>query len=456
MRKPPVDILIKHIRFVKYFNHKQLNYIFYFQIETARFLLLKSQMGLVVVFSVIMFHVLLVVIAVRKSYNLIMGFKTYFKDFWNLVDIFIVLLSVICIVLFNYRTSLVADFLKQLQYARKNEFVSYDHLFYMEDVLNVIAAFLVCITTIRLWKILRFAQMFQKLEQIVIFSFFPLLTLFLFQVILILGFGVCGYLLFGSQSSYFKNVWSSFCSLFFISLNVYQDFDYNVLSKSKGSLGCLYYYCFMFIIFTIYTLYITAIMLGSTNAEEYFSAKRSTYTLKDYLKDEFIYFSRIFGFKTNEEDLWKLELQTMQQKQIYPKRKSERYGNCVKTTIRRMKAMEAITKAFLSKSIIGVTDARKDYTLMENVMQKMRLLDMDMETEGNYLFFTERDDDDNKIFVKNESLLKMRRITERLIGQKEVFDAPDCVEYLNEIKNSLYIIHEAFRHIHVVKDENQI
>lgn len=405
-------------------------------------------------FFIFAFHILLLIIVFKKFFGLISGVKAYFKDFWNIADLFIIALSLSCITLFSYRIVLVREFLTKLKYAKKNEFIGFGHLFQLEDGLNVAAGILVCLTTIRLWKLLRFAQIFQKLERILIYSIQPLFVLFCCQLLIILGFGICGFILFGSQSNYFRGVWNSICSLFYISLNLYKSFDYSILGNTRGFIGNMYYILFMFITFTIYTLYVTAIIIGCGMSEEYFTNKRETYTVWTFLREQFFYYLDIFGIKLRD-DLWEnARLDKMKVKShVFPKRNSVRYADGVSVPKLTMAAMEAVAKAVVTNMTLSEND-QPDFDVMADAVQKVRVMEYAkrelMLLEGNELFFVTKDEDGKRDLTDNRILVAMARIVRQLVDETRIEDAPICLPRFNEIHRALFVMCRLLENIHVL------
>lgn len=406
---------------------------------------MKSRLEFVTVAFIVLFHVLLFIIAAKRSHGLITNFRSYFTDVWNVIDLFIIVMSFCCIILFSYRIVLVGEFLESLKYARKNEFISFDHLFVIEDILSVVAGLLVCITTIRLWKLLRFAQVFQKLERILLYSVSPLAVLFCCQLIIIVAFGVSGYILFGRQTSYFKSVVASIVSLFYISLNLYQSFDYSILTNAIGSLGNMYHIFFMFTTFTIYTLYVTAIILGCEKSDEYFSNKEVGYSVWDFLKEE------LFCF-VNSFNIWKLNGSTSEEittAKVYPKENAIRYENCVRIPTRIMQAMKAVVKVVLANGEI-------DFETTKNMVEKVRLLEAQPVTddgEKNELFLAIQDESGEQLLIDDRKLLEMERVVQQLFGKEEIVAADPRVHRFREIERLINAVRKAYKSINVTEKD---
>lgn len=362
------------------------------------------------------------------------------------MDVLIILLSLSCIVLFTYRISLVRNFLTALKYAKRNEFINYDHLFHIEDALNIVAGILVCVATIRLWKLLRFARIFVKMERIILYSIVPLAALFFCQIVLILSFALCGYMMFGNQSSYFKGIWVSICSLFYISLNLYKRFDYSVLSATRGFLGDIYYILFMFTTFTIYTLYVTAIIIGCEMSENYFSNKMQAYTVQDLLKEEVSYFVGLFKVRIEKERL--RGGGEDEEIKVYPKEDSIRYGHFTKISLGKLDAMRAITRAVLHN--LG-KQRKPDFEIMHDLVLRMRASEVASEEEEIFLITNDGDKTkliDDKVLVEMEKIV--RKLTQNQKKEQVIENAPSCIQTLNHISQSLNVILNIFKHINII------
>lgn len=397
--------------------------------------------------------ILLLSIIVSRVYGLFHGFLDYFKNIWNVIDFLVILISLAAILLYKYREHMVEEFMEGLNRANKNEFIDFYHLFQFEYILVGLTALLVFLTTIRLWKLLRFGRIFRRLEHTIVFSIYSLISLFFCQCIILLGFAIWGYLLFGSHSKSFRRIWISARTLFLISLNLYRQFDYKTFNSN---LGRIYYILFIFLNFIIYAMYIAVVIIGRSKSEDYFSRKRSKYWAWTFLKDEFIHFWNIVGIK-RDEGIWRFGLANeVKQPKVYPKKKSVRYGKCVKTTMRRMKAMEAIAKAVLFKSIPEKERKDDDFEVMRGVANTMHLMDKDDFTvENNDLFFVTKDKNGKRVLVENRNLMRMRRIVQQLLVKEKIEDAPRSADHFKEIKRLLFVLHETYRHIHIQEDPEQ-
>lgn len=378
------------------------------------------------------------------------------------MDLFIIVLSFVWIIMFTYRTSLVSSLTTKLQHVKKNEFINYQHLFVIEDGLNAVAGILLCLTTMRLWKLLRLGQVFQKLELAVIYSMVPLLLLFFCQLITMLGFACSGYILFGSHSRYFNGISNAMCTLFYLSLRLYKSFDYRVFS---GVFGTLYYILFVIVTVTIYIMYAVIIIFARFKCEEYHSKKKVITSARGwtFLREELLYYWNILGLSMlfKKRDMQSDDyFRTSRPAHVHPKRNATRYRNCTHVSTRTMEAMEAVVKATIINSLSDKnSDDEPDYELMEDVVKKMRLMEEEKERgfeRSNELFLVTKDRKaDKRELVDDRELRTMKNITEQMYPGVEVEDAPPCADQFKEIKRSLNVIRKTFENIHVTLQDEQ-
>lgn len=279
------------------------------------------------------------------------SFKTFIKEPWNVVDIVIILMSFACIGIYVHRSYLVGDFLSQVEMSRHNKFVNYFNLIYMEELFTIIAALLICVATIRLWKLLRFGVIFKIMERTLILSLPLLAAVTICHTIIVLMFAYSGLILFGSNSYDFRDTTATFTSLMLLSLNLYQQFNFEYIQEAHGGLGYAYYTFYMLITLTITTLYIAVIVISYEESCNYYSELRPYYTVQKYIQDECTYikelirrnwkFMRLAGGEDNNAEDEHFE------KKVTPKSDEHRYADSIIVPIRKMFAMSLIARCVI-------------------------------------------------------------------------------------------------------------
>lgn len=212
----------------------------------------------------------------------------FFWNFWNVLDIFIIITTICSIGINFYRASLISTLIDLLETSSNNDFISFAPVMHFTKVLQVVYAVLICMTVIRLWKYLRFGLVFRVMENTIVESRGPILTLFCYHLIAITAFSLTGFLIFGNDDQYFQNIVASTSTLVLLSLNLYF-FDLNEVLSKHGSLGYLFFMVFVLLMLGIYTFYIAIIIIYYQKSAAKFSNLREIYTVKEFVRDEFEY-----------------------------------------------------------------------------------------------------------------------------------------------------------------------
>ncbi|KAH8303426.1 hypothetical protein KR059_010370, partial [Drosophila kikkawai] len=82
------------------------------------------------------------------------------KDVWNILDILIILLNVVVIVMVRMREALVNNMLVKVAGTSKMEFIDFRRPSRLYEMSIVMVGFLICLTTLRLWRVLQFSSVF--------------------------------------------------------------------------------------------------------------------------------------------------------------------------------------------------------------------------------------------------------------------------------------------------------
>lgn len=421
------------------------------QVKTSRFLFANWELEIATLAAFMAFMVVLLIMIFKKAYGIVKSYKTYLKSFWNIMDLIIIAMSIFCILLFMYRITLVGHFLKQLEVSRNNEFIDYSWLFDLDDMLSVLAGLLVCIATIRLWKLLRFGIKFIILEKTIIYSAFPLLCMMLYQLVFLLAFGFVGYLLFGPYSRDFKDTTKAINSLTFHSLNLYS-LDYKSLSDAHGSIGIFYYSFYMIVTTTIYTLYVTVIIMAYEESSMEFSSQRR-YTVQRFLKDELLYVHDLWRARSKRRRLRAGGDADQEWEKIYPKADDVRYADCYAITKKRMNAMNNVAKSIIATKILH---SKPDVVLMKDTVRSLFDRDgpQDLKSE-RFLQANEGGDivlvDDKRLCQMEVTVSKMLNVSEKQKPAPKYFEAKVTTERFDNILESLKVISSILKSVNIAE-----
>ncbi|KAJ8930760.1 hypothetical protein NQ314_016394 [Rhamnusium bicolor] len=400
----------------------------------------------------------------KLIYRLFKKKKLVFKDAWNLVDIAIIFMSLACLFLYTKRSQLVKDFLQQIEGAKHNEFVNYFHLLYAEATLTILAAVLVFLATLRLWKLLRFLLLIKIAEKTLLLSAPPLFCLFLCQIVVILAHAFSGILLFGTQSDDFKNIPDTVITLVILSLNLHKHFHLEVV---KSTLDHMYYSVFMILTLAIYTLYITVITICYSEARTFYS-KHEEYNVVDYIKEQYRYYLELAKIKWLNIRMRGGDNDVSSHKHVYPKEDEHRYAKCLTLPSNRMSGMCFVGRCIVRNLIKGRRRGKAEITdIDENLIKKTIVNLFRRDSEEKDMFYMTNNEGSKINLVDDATLLKMEEVTKILLesdaekrskeGQKTLYKKliAGHEQKINAMMDNLNVILNILSDINIDVDEDE-
>lgn len=439
------------VNFIKQYIPTNISSTRLLQIKTSRFLFANLELEMATLAAFVAFLIVLLLMTFKKAYGLVKSYKSYLKSIWNIMDIAIIIMSVSCIILFMYRVTLVGRFLKQLEVRKHNEFIDYFWLFDLDDILSALAGLLVCIATVRLWKLLRFGVKFIVLEKTIINSAFPLLCMMLYQLVFLLAFGFVGYLLFGSYSLDFKDPSKAINSLTFHSLNLYR-LDYELLTGIHGHIGVIYYSLFMVVTTTIYTLYVTVIIMAYEETSMEFSNQRR-YTVQRFIKEELMCLYDLWRARARGRRLRAGGDTEPEFEKVYPKTDEFRYADCYATSKNKMKAMNIVARSIIATKVLR---GQPDTALMRDAVHS--LFRRDAPTDVKSERFLQTTEGGHVVLVDDKRLCQMEVIVSTMCNagvkrkvNPNYFEAKVTTERFDYILDSLKVISSILKGVNVAE-----
>nr|XP_023030409.1 polycystic kidney disease protein 1-like 2 [Leptinotarsa decemlineata] len=390
-----------------------------FNIKSARLLFVKEKTGLLVTILLFGFLTMVFILTVKLVLKIIRKKKMLFKDLWHVVDIVIITISIACLFLYMERAMLVKSFLVKIENAKHNEFVNYFHLFFAESALTILAAILVFIATLRLWKLLRFLQIIKIAEKTFALSLGAIVLIFFYHMLTVFAFTLSGIMFFGDHSSDFKNILDSTTTLILMSLSFFQDFKFMTL---KTPLHHLYYSLYMLISLFYLTLYIAIITICYTEAQVIYSREEG-YDVFDFLKEQYQYYKGVAKVKLRSSRIRGGESGSEGRKWIYPKADVHRYANCLTVPKNRTSGMVHVTLAILR-------NMKRTPTLKQGAESLIKMIIANFfrkDSQENDFFFISHAKRGKATIVDDLVFLKMEKVLTVLFSkanrQKESFYA---------------------------------
>ncbi|TDG45236.1 hypothetical protein AWZ03_008298 [Drosophila navojoa] len=219
------------------------------------------------------------------------------RSIWFKMDAFIIVVNIILIAVILWRASIVASMLKRLEGANKLEFLDFRIPGRLYFLCNMLTGFLISATTLRLWKVLQFARVFQIFTRTLFSAWMPLLITCSTTVIFLGAFGIATCVINGNNNSYFMHAFTSVVSILCFSFGFKSEIRPEDLFHGGKYLGVILYATMGFVIAVLLmnvfsslmnTYFIEAKTLGDAKFKEQI-------TFFQFLRVEFDNAFRILG-----------------------------------------------------------------------------------------------------------------------------------------------------------------
>ncbi|KAH9505263.1 TRP-like ion channel Pkd2 [Bulinus truncatus] len=206
---------------------------------------------------------------------------SYFKSFWNILDIVVIIISLVCVGFNIYRTMEVNDKLTALL-KNPDVFSDFERLSYWETRFSNAIAIAVFMAWIKIFKYISFNKTMTQLSSTLGRCAKDLAGFFVMFIIIFLAFTQLGYLLFGTQVEDFSSFENSFFCLFRIILG---DFDFHQLEQANRILGPIFFMLFVFFVFfVLINMFLAIINDTYSEVKSDMANAKNEFEIADYFK----------------------------------------------------------------------------------------------------------------------------------------------------------------------------
>ncbi|XP_022214972.2 polycystic kidney disease 2-like 2 protein [Drosophila obscura] len=128
------------------------------------------------------------------------------KKAWNKVDVVICILNFMLVALMILREWEVSKILKLLKESTTRDYLNFQRPTRLYLLINVVLGMIVCITTLRLWKVLQFASVFSVFTKTLYLAWPAVASTALIIIIFLMGLGTAVAIINGNNSEYFQRL----------------------------------------------------------------------------------------------------------------------------------------------------------------------------------------------------------------------------------------------------------
>ncbi|XP_037791785.1 polycystin-2-like [Penaeus monodon] len=205
----------------------------------------------------------------------------YFKSIWNILDLLVIGLALLCIG-FSVFTTLTIGSKLEVLLEDANKFADFEFLGYWQTQFNSIAAVCVFFSWFKLFKYISFnktmTQLFSTLSRCAkdVGGF----TVMFF--IVFFAFAQLGYLLFGTQVRDFR---SFINAVFTLLRTILGDFNFHEIEDANRVLGPIFFLCYVFFVFfVLLNMFLAIINDTYSEVKAEIANQRNEFEIADYFK----------------------------------------------------------------------------------------------------------------------------------------------------------------------------
>ncbi|OWF42403.1 polycystic kidney disease 2-like 1 protein isoform X1 [Mizuhopecten yessoensis] len=222
---------------------------------------------------------------------------SYFKNVWNILDILVILLAILCVAFDVYRTVEVDNKLSVLL-ENPDKFADFEFLSYWQTRFDNAIAIAVFLAWIKIFKYISFNKTMTQLSSTLGRCAKDLAGFAVMFFIIFLAFTQLGYLLFGTQVKDFSNFQNSFFTLFRIILG---DFDFHQLEAANRVLGPIFFMLFVFFVFfVLINMFLAIINDTYSEVKGDMANQKNEFEMGDYFKRGYMKMVEKINFKRDK------------------------------------------------------------------------------------------------------------------------------------------------------------
>ncbi|KAH8371956.1 hypothetical protein KR093_009452, partial [Drosophila rubida] len=221
---------------------------------------------------------------------------TKIKSFWNKMDVVILVLNGVVIGLIVWRASLVHSILKRMEGANKLEFLNFRAPTRLHAFTTILIGFLICLTTLRLWRVLQFSKVFRIFTETFAMAWKALAITVAMILIILMAFGIAFATINGNNSVHYVRLLTSITTTLCFSFGFSNQLNYKEVLYGGFYLGIVLYALMGFVLtILLMNMFITTIadyFSTARKARDKLSQRRITFF--EFLRVEYYSFFAFF------------------------------------------------------------------------------------------------------------------------------------------------------------------
>jgi len=265
-----------------------------YQFRTVKLIRYVSNFDYFVLACEGLFAAFIVYYIIEETIEIVKWRCSYFKDFWNILDVFVMTIASACIGFTIYRTIMTEQKLDELL-GEPDKYANFEFLSFAQSLFNDAIAIMVFFAWVKIFKYISFNKTMNQLSSTLSRSAKDVGGFAIMFFIFFFAYAQLGYLLFGSQVEDFSTFYDS---TFTLLRTILGDFDFHELEQANRVLGPIFFITYVFFVFFVLLNMFLAI-INDTYAEvkAELATQKNEFELGDYFKRSYYNMLRKLNLK---------------------------------------------------------------------------------------------------------------------------------------------------------------
>ncbi|ESP00683.1 hypothetical protein LOTGIDRAFT_157972 [Lottia gigantea] len=239
-----------------------------------------TSMGIMVIVCEIIVAIVMIVTLVKAIKSIVKQRCQYFQDFWHIMDILTVIITLFGVIIFILKEVFLEQTLSLFREDPKS-FVNFEHIVWFDSMFLYALAFLLFFTTIGMMRVLGYNKKITIIALVLKRSAKNLGSFGVLFILMFFGFISSGYILFHSNIAEFKTLYDALftCFTYLLGKNHLQQ-----MLVVAPILGALFFSLFVFyVIFILLTMFQAILNSGITTVRNEVCSEEQPYGVVDVL-----------------------------------------------------------------------------------------------------------------------------------------------------------------------------
>ncbi|XP_047125391.1 uncharacterized protein LOC105844194 isoform X2 [Hydra vulgaris] len=316
--------------------------------------------------SHILFILMTILFTIRESRFLYRSGCKYFLEFWNLVEVALIILCIIAVGLFFYKGYLAKVLLQRLSDKNPQVFINFQFASYCDMMYVCIVSLIIFLVTLKFIKLLQFNHHVSMISYTLKAAWYPLSMFGIVFFIILCSFVTFSNIAFGALMGEYKTYIEAIVSTVSLLLG---KFSFNQYERANIVLGPIFFFGFnVVVIWIIMNVFISII-------NDAFSMARANYEFQnnDYETVDFI-LKHIKGWFKHRQTKPKTQTQIHSESKFYPKSKIIQVAEYVEKRLKEDDSIRNVEYKYLYAVEFTNTSfedllSKFDYLLNENKLE---------------------------------------------------------------------------------------